>query len=217
MKTRLIAIAAISIFISSCVKDRITSTGTHVIPPVVTSGDTLICYYNCNVDTPDVLNYPTSELLSGNLLEYAGAYADTVQPGTTINAQGADTVLSTFSSALRLRNPSGTFTLSLPTTGYKNIVLKFAVQASSKGSKTNTITYTTDGTTYTNAALVTAFGDPSSYTVDTAWKMISLDFTADAAVNNNPHFKVKIDFSNATSTTTGNDRFDNITLWGLKQ
>ena len=217
MKIKLFAIAAFTVIISSCVKDRVTSSGTNVIPPVVVTGDTLICYYNCNLDTPSVMFTPTKYLLTGDSLAYAGAYVDTVQPGTSMNAQGLDTVLTSSSSAIRLRNPSGTFTLTLPTTGYKNIVLKFAVQASSKGSKTNTVTYTTDGTTYTNAALATAYGDPSSYAVDTSWKVVSLDFSSDAAVNNNPKFKIKIDFSNAGSTTSGNDRFDNITLWGVKQ
>ena len=216
MKIKLFAIAALTLIVGSCVKDRVTSTGTSVIPPVVIAGDTLIYYNNCNLDTPLVLTNPTKAILAGNLLAYAGTYADTVQQGTTINAQGSDTVLSASSSALRLRNPSGTFTLTFPTTGYKNIVLKYAVEASSKGSMTNTVTYTTDGVTYKNTALVPAYGDPSNYSVTINWQLISLDFSSDSAVNNNPNFKVKIDFSNTISTTSGNDRFDNITLWGVK-
>jgi hypothetical protein len=217
MKIKFLAAAALLIFISSCVKDRVTSTGTNVIPPVVVSGDTLIYYNNGNLDTPYVLFTPTSALMSGDSLAYAGAYVDTVQPGTSLNAQGTDTILTSVSSAIRLRNPAGTFTLTLPTTGYKNIVLKYAVQASSKGSKTNTVTYTTDGVNYVNTALSATFGDPANYSVDTSWKVIALDFTSDPAVNNNSKFKIRIDFSNAASTTTGNDRIDNITLWGVKQ
>jgi len=213
MKNTALLIALLTIVLASCVKDRVTSTGTTVIPPVSTSGDSLICYYNCNIDTLLILKNPTYFRFAGDSMGYAGSRYDTVQPGTTINAQGLDTVLSAGSAGLRLRNPSGDFTLALPTTGFKNIVLKYAVERSSKGAQTNTVMYTIDGTNY----ISTAISSTSVYSVDTVWNLVSQDFSSDPAVNNNPKFKVKISFSNASGTTTGNDRFDNITLWGIKQ
>ena len=217
MKLRIITASLIVLAFAACVKDRVTSSGTTVVPVVNTSGDALISYFNCNTDSVSIMFTPTSSVETGDSMFYQGAYYDTAQPGTTLNAQGMDTVLSSYSSALRLRNPAGSYILKMPTTGYRHIVLKYAVQSTSKGSKTNTITYTTDGTNYVNTALVSTFGNPANYTVDTSWSVISLDFSSDSAVNNNANFKIKIDFSNAGSTTSGNDRFDNITLWGVKE
>ncbi len=214
MKQIMISFGLITLLIASCVKDRITTTGSIVPPPVVTTyGDSLITYFNCNVDTLVIMKNPSYFRFAGDSMGYAGVRFDTVQPGTTINAYGSDTLLSAGSAALRLRNPSGTFTLSLPTTGYKNIVLKYAIERSSKGSATNTVTYTVDGVNYINTAIAAT----ANYGVDTAWTLESFDFTTDTLVNNNPNFKVKINFSNAASTTSGNDRFDNITLWGVQQ
>ena len=210
-------LAAIIILISSCVKDRVTSAGSPPPPPVNTGSDTLIHYWNCNEDTLVILGTPTSSIVAGASLSYGGTRYDTVQAGTTINAVGADTVLSAGAAALRLRNPSGPFILTLPTTGYKNIVLKYAEEGTTKGAKTNTVSYTVDGTNYINTALVASLGTSASYAVDTVFKLISLDFSSDSSVNNNPNFKVQITFSNATGTTTGNDRFDNITVYGLKK
>jgi len=202
------------IFIASCVKDRISAAGTVVIPPVNTSGDTLIHYWNCNEDTLVIMSTPTKSIVPGASFAYAGSRYDTVQLGSTLNAVGADsTVVASPAAALRLRNPSGAFTMSLPTTGYKNIVLKYAVERSSKGAATNTVTYTTDGTNYIN----TAIASTTVYSVDTVYHVVSFDFSSDANVNNNPNFKVQINFSNATGTTTGNDRFDNFTVYGVKQ
>jgi len=202
------------VVIASCVKDRATTTGTVVIPPVSTSGDTLIHYWNCNEDTLVIMSTPTRSIVPGAGFTYAGSRFDTVQLGSPLNAVGADSTLDAApAAALRLRNPSGAFTMSLPTTGYKNIVLKYAVERSSKGAATNTVTYTTDGTNYIN----TAIASTSVYSVDTLFHVVSFDFSSDVNVNNNPNFKVQINFSNATGTTTGNDRFDNFTVYGVKQ
>jgi hypothetical protein len=209
-------LAAIIVLISSCIKDRVASAGSTP-PPVNTGGDSLIHYWNCNEDTLVILGTPTSSKVAGASLSYGGSRYDTVQPGTTINAVGADTVLNASSAALRLRNPSGPFILTLPTTGYKNIVLKYAEEATTKGAKTNTVSYSVDGTNYINTALVAALGSSASYAVDTTFTLVSLDFSSDPSVNNNPNFKVQITFSNASGTTTGNDRFDNITVYGVKQ
>ena len=214
MKNRVFALLAAVTILGACVKDRSISTGVVVVPPVVTTGDTLICYFNCNVDTLTILKMPTLGF-SGDSITFVGARFDTVQPGTTLNAYGADTVLTATSAALRLRNPSTDAVFTLPTTGFKNIVLKYAVERTSKGAQTNTVSYTTDGVNFVNTAIAAI----STYQVDstTGWQLISLDFSSDAACNDNAKFAVKINFSNGSANTSGNDRFDNITLWGVKK
>ncbi len=177
---------------------------------------TLIHYWNFNVDSADALT-PTSSLVAGAGLSYSGAYYDTVQSGTTLNGVGADgTTLGAGAAALRLRNPaSGPFTITIPTTGYKNIVLAYAVERTKKGSQQNIVTYTVDGTTWINTAIsasATYYVD-STDTVSNAFQLETFNFSSDTLTNNNPHFKVQINFAIGDTGTSGNDRYDNITVY----
>ena len=216
----IIMLALCAATISSCVKYRPTPATTVVIPPINTNTDTLMYYWNFNTDTLHYLNANTA-IISGASLTYTGSYSDTAQPGTTLNAVGADTSLAAGDGCLRLRNPagSGTFTLALPTPGYKNIVVKFAVDRTSKGAQVNTVAYTVDGATWIN----TAISSNDSYTIDSTndatngFQLEAFDFSSDPSVNNNPNFAVQISFSNGNTNTSGNDRMDNITVYGLKQ
>jgi hypothetical protein len=213
MKKYLSAIVLLTVSLTACVKDRVSSTGSSTQNNVSTSGDTLMYYWNCNVDSPAILT-PTFGVTAGATFSYGGAYYDTAAPGTTINAIGADTILTASSAGLRLRNPaSGPLILTLPTTGFKDVVLKFAEERTSKGAQTNVVSYTTDGTNYINTAIAS---QPYSYTVDTSYQLVSFDFSSDPAVNNNPNFKIMINFSNGSTNTSGNDRLDNITLYGKR-
>ena len=214
MKKFVLPVLLLSTVFASCVKDRVSNPSSGNNTVVNTTSDSLITYWNFNTDSTSLVT-PTYSKVAGASWTYAGAYFDTVQSGTGLNAIGTDTIVIATNSALRLRNPaSGPFTLSLPTTGYKNIVLKYAEERSSKGAQTNTVMYSVDGTNYISTALSSQV---SSYAVDTVYSVVSFDFSSDAAVNNNPNFKVQISFSNGSANTTGNDRFDNITLYGVKQ
>ena len=181
------------------------------------SAQVLVDYWNFNVDSTVALT-PTTSLVAGASLAYAGAYHDSVQQGTLLNGVGADgTSFTSASAALRLRNPaSGPFTLTLPTTGYKNIVLKYAEQRTNKGSQQNIVTYSVDGTTWINTAIAanaTYFVD-STDTISNAYQLQVFDFSSDTNVNNNANFKVRIVFAMGDTNSSGNDRFDNITLSG---
>lgn len=68
------------------------------------------------------------------------------------------------------------------------------------------IDYSTDGTTYTNLTTVTTdFNAPVLKT---------LDFSAIAAADNNPDFKIRITFLQGAGGVGGNNRFDNFTMDG---
>lgn len=181
-------------------------SGGTVTPP--TGGDSLIHYWNFNANTNNmaVFTQPTFTR-GGGALSYAGNYQDTVQEGSTLNARNGDAA----GNALRLRNPAGPFTLSLPTTGFKEVKLKFAVMRTSQGAQSNILTYTLDGTSYVNTGL-TAATNP----VTESFALVSYDFSAISGAANNPKFKVKIDFGTGGTNTSGNDRFDNVTLEGKK-
>jgi len=221
------AIAALFL-VSSCVKDRVANPnsgssggGGTVTPPVSTSGDTIMYYWNFNnVDSANML-FANQSVNSGYSLVYEGAYYDSVQMGSGVNGVGADSIVTAGDAALRLRNPAtGPFIMSLPTTGDKNIVLKYAEARTGKGSQTNYISYSVDGSTFITTA-ISAYTTVAIDSVDgtNKYQLVSFNFSTDSAVNNNPNFKVKILFSDSSKlvNTSGNDRFDNITLYGAKQ
>jgi len=191
------------------------STGTKSIAQT----QTLIDYWSFDdVDSTSAMLVPNTSIVSGASLAYAGAYYDSVQPGTVLNAVGAYTVLNAGSAALRLRNPAeGPFTLTLPTTGYKDITLKYAEIRTKSGSQENIVTYTVDGTTWIN----TAISANATYAIDSVdtgtagWQLETFNFSSDPNVDNNPHFAVRISFAIGDSNSSGNDRFDNITLYGI--
>jgi hypothetical protein len=108
---------------------------------------------------------------------------------------------------LRFSNPiGGALIFALPTTGYKEIIVKFATRRSAQGAGTQNWFYTLDGNTYTSFIPVTPNnGDPG---------LATLDFTAITGANNNPNFKVKVEFVQGPGGTGGNNRFDNFTTEG---
>jgi len=218
MKKNLIFIAIILITAASCVKDRIPSTASNGGGGVLPTGDTLMYYWSFNnqdssVHTPDFA-------VNGNnaFFVYYASYIDYTN-GSDTNCIGgiADT-----GTCLRVRNPSDSLIFAMPTTGYDSIVMAYAEEASSttSGCTLNTITYTTDGVNYISTAL-TAGGGSNQTTIGTTFQLYRLNFSSDPNVNNNPKFKVKIAFSNNNvwlpTSTSGNDRFDNVTLSGVRQ
>jgi len=189
-------------FVVSCTVDRDIDDlgGTDISNPEYEN----IHYWNFNnTNSNQSLISPTNG--NGSLVYY-GAYFDDINEGTTINVRNDDEA----GSALRLRNPSGDFIMSLPTTGYENVVLTFAVTRTNNGPQQQSLTYTLDGENYTDAGLSNAF-----YGVTTEFLQRQFDFSSISGVDNNPHFKVKISFFTNADGESGNTRFDNITLDGI--
>jgi len=207
MKKNLLFIAIILVTLASCVKDR---TAPAVGPVVTPTGDTLMYYWNFNnadstIHTPDF-----SKTGANAYFSYVAAYIDYTS-GSSINLIGpiADT-----GSCLRLRNPSQSLTFHMPTTGYDSLVMSMAVEASSSGASIDDVYYTVDGTNYINTGLATP-----AYNVTTSFTQVTIDFSSIPATGNNPNFAVKLVPANnsAGTATSGNDRFDNVTLSGVKQ
>lgn len=194
-----LAAIAFTLTVTSCIKDRIFP----VTPPPVVTGRDLIHYWNFNGDT---LLKPTQSI--GNASVEIGGLYDAVNPGSLLNAHFSDDT----GNALRVRNPSTNLILHIPTTGYKTPVITYAVMRTSSGAQQNEITYTTDGTTYINDHI-----DPASVTVTESWIMYSIDFHDVPASADNPNFALEITFSNGNTGTSGNDRFDNISIEAEKK
>jgi hypothetical protein len=115
--------------------------------------------------------------------------------------------------AIRVRNPSLNRSLlfNLPTTGYQDLVFSYAAQRSLQGMLEHHIYYSTDGFHFIQDEL-----EQTSFTIGDEYEMITVDFSHIHAVNNNPDFHIRIEFSGNTSQSAGNNRFDNITLKGVE-
>jgi 3,4-dihydroxy-2-butanone 4-phosphate synthase len=186
--------------------DNIAIDG-NIITPVGPVPPTIMHYWNFN-NTATVADATTpSFTIGGASLNYVGTW-DSYSVGSLINARNGDSA----GAALRLRNPAGTFTITAPTNNYKNIKLTMEVQHSSSGAQTNTITYTVDGTNYISTGIANNSYSPG---LDPAYFFVSYDFSGIPGIDNNPNFKINIDFSNGSTGTSGNDRFDNIVLEGV--
>lgn len=104
-------------------------------------------------------------------------------------------------------NNGNSFVLAFPTTGYESITLSFWARRTGTGFNNNTIEYSTNGgSSYTN---LTTFSPSSS----SGGSVESFDFSGISAINNNADFQIRITLNGSTSST-GNNRYDNIKLEG---
>lgn len=199
---RILLTVSLLFILVSCTDDR---DFPEINNPITNEDYQLVHYWNFN----DVTTLITPTYTENNAsLEYYGSYFDDVNPGSDINTRNEDEA----GNALRLRNPSGAFIISLPTTGYKDVILSYASTRTGSGSQLQTISYTTDGTNYTQNGL-----SQSEFTMfEDTFVLIQLNFSHIEQAHNNPNFKVKVEFDNASSLIqNGNNRIDNITLDGI--
>ena len=114
----------LAILVFSCTDDRDIQTEPIIINPE----SVLVHYWNFNEVSGTVTSIdPDLSLVSGAQITYPGTgagYMDDFDPGYDSNARNGDVAGAGF----RARNPSNTRSLviKLPTTGYKDIVVRFA-------------------------------------------------------------------------------------------
>lgn len=177
-----------------------------------TWGQNLVHYWNFNDNTSVAAITTPSQTIGGasiaavnvgiSVIDFAGGTAQNFNV-LNLNARNGDVS----GAHLRYNDPIGSALIfTLPTTGYQNIIVKFATRRSSSGAGTQSWSYTLDGTNY--VAFTTVLpnnGDPA---------LATLDFSSIAGANNNANFKLKVEFSLGAGGTGGNNRFDNFTLEG---
>ena len=177
----------------------------------------ILHYWNFN--TTPILD-PTISIIPGGTLSFDYStvaisplgYVDSF-PRTdllTINAQNGDDP----GNSLRVRCPVTSFIINAPTTNYNNIILTYAVAKSNSGPATDSVYYTIDGLNYINSGLTI---QTYSVSTDPSYEVHSFDFSSFNSVSNNPNFKFKIVLVGADIATSGNNRFDNITIKGIHQ
>lgn len=175
-------------------------------------GQTLVHYWNFNINTSEATIITPSQTIGGASLAAVNAGTSIIDfaNGTgqnfsvsNLNARNGDVS----GTHLRYNNPiGGALIFTLPTTGYQNIIVKFATRRSGSGAGTQSWSYTLDGTNYVAFTTITINdADPA---------LATLDFSAITGANNNANFKLKVEFSVGAGGTVGNNRFDNFTLDG---
>ncbi len=201
------------------------STATGIVDATLRSaseGDTvLIHHWNFNDIPNDFVFSPTdpelldlSSRLYGAFLSYDGALWDRVNDPTPLNAREDPYILED-DRALRLRNPAGALTIELPTTGYRDVVLRYAITRTSNGARTQQIAYSLDGgETYQTEGLT----ETAVSVNEDEYKLVELDFSGIEGADNNPDFQVRLTMSGIGSepeNEDGNQRINHVTLEGM--
>jgi len=96
--------------------------------------------------------------------------------------------------------------LKLPTSGYQNIVLRFATRGTATGFNNHQWAWSTNGTDFTN------FGNNTVNNTAT-YEIRTLDLSAISSVNDQANIWLRLTVSGATNAS-GNNRFDNIVVEG---
>lgn len=170
------------------------------------NAQSVLHYWSFNDDT-DFETQTTPDITLGEgSLNYTGEWDD-VNDGSSINLQNEYEE----GRALRLRNPAENedFTLSLPTTDHQDIVFSYACWRTTNGAQLQSITYTTDGETFTSNGL-----NENTIAINEEKELHTFDFSTIPGVNDNPDFAIRINFDINADGEDGNNRFDNITLEG---
>jgi hypothetical protein len=121
---------------------------------------------------------------------------------------------TTNNSSIRCRNPNDSmqFLWYIPTKNFKNIVLKWESEASSTTSGPHRMNYDyslDSGVTYINTNLPRLFDSAG-----TSWGKITLNLSGISGMNNNNKLIFRLKFGAPNTGSSGNNRFDNITVEG---
>ncbi len=198
-------LGAVGVALAGCVDDP-------VAPPPPPTDAELIHYWHFNNLPEGTLTSVPADFgaVAGGVITYPGTgagYMDRVDPGSDLNNRMGQ--LAGF--GLRPRNPSNTRELLVvaPSTGYRDVVVQFAVTRTANGATQEEFQYSTDG-----GGSWTRVG--SVYDVQLEFTLMTFDLSGVAAVNNNPNLRFRILFLGETAAgSSGNNRFDNVTIEGV--
>jgi hypothetical protein len=171
------------------------------------------CSQVAKADEIAVWNFNDSDLVvdhgSGTLISNFVATNIGFGAGTTNNARLGDIagLALSLQGGTSTTNNGRNITINLSTVGFSNIVFSFATQGTSTGFSSNQFQYSVDGTNFID------FGSP--YLPAAAFGAVPVVFTLSsvAGLNNNPNAAFRIVF-NGASSSTGNNRIDNIVIEG---
>lgn len=154
--------------------------------------------------TPGIITYPGTG--AGYMDERTHRAGDPVSNLNLLMGQLPDQ-----GAVLRVRNPSDTRNLIItsPTTGFEGISLIFAIMRTSNGAQGQELYLSPDaGDSWT-------FIDSYNVPEQPGWILKTFDLNSFPEANDNPDLQFKIIFTGSNaSNTSGNDRFDNMSVHG---
>lgn len=203
---RLLSLALISIMVVSCTKDRFPTPEDDTNNGGGNSESTLMYYWSFN-NSSSIANLITADVASGNYELTYNAVWDDVSEGSELNARNN----AEPGSALRLRNPAGTFIIKVSTLGYKNINMKYAVTRTNNGAQENIISYSINGTDFYTLGL-----DQNVVNVSPVdYTLYTFDFSAVPSLNNQTNIYIRVEYNLGQTNSSGNNRVDNLTFEGI--
>ncbi len=199
---------------------------------------------SANSTWPLTADYTVGSLTKGRILysrpttHYSSIARDSIIDGVGPGgawiydySQSNDSAFVEGNAYLKVRNPcdSAEVYMSIPTTGYKNISMEYAVSASStKGANYSIFSYSTNGgvswnnlTTAMDTFNIGGVRKPDTLLINndttslSKWYPVQINFTADPSINNNALFVLRWRMAGVNSVNgSGNARFDNFAVWG---
>lgn len=170
----------------------------------------LVHYWNFNENVPTdnwvqpiLANQGIGEITYN--LENAVSFGGTTENGITGEENGGSFVPQ---GGVDNVNNGRYFTIANSTSGFENISFSYATRGTSSGFSTHTVSYSLNGTDFTD--LETRDANQTS-----TWETFTYDLSAITGAEDNPDFQVRVTVDGAT-TETGNNRFDNIRVEGTE-
>jgi hypothetical protein len=216
-----IYVSAIPITETTTIKAIAYATGfepsavvTHEYTITIQGDSPFVHYWNFNADVPATnanWDQPINATQGTGQLTYSFANAVSYG-GTAINGMDAEVTGGSFvpQGGEENINNGEHLDLAAPTTGYENIILSYATRRTSTGFSSQEIQYSINGIDFINKETVDVSAHANNWV---AGQVITVDFSEIPAANNNPNFKIRVVVTGAT-TSTGNNRFDNIQVNG---
>lgn len=179
-------------------------------------GQSLIYYWNFNNNIPGT-NQNWEQPIPANIGAAQITYTFTEAfsfAGTIINGIEGEIAGGSFAprGGVDNINNGAYLTINAPTTGYNDIVITYPTRRTSTGFNTQEIQYTIDGSTWVTKETFDISLFENNWLVN---QIIVVNFSEITAVDNNPDFAVRI-ILNGTTSSAGNNRFDNIQVLGFQ-
>ena len=142
------------------------------------------------------------------------SYVDSLSAGASDNDTFNQHLSAVPGLMLRVRDPADSMQLLfyIPTVNYHNIVLKYGTESTNNGAQTQNFAYSVDsGATFVTTGLST-----TSYSIPTPHVFSLVSVSLPEAVANNSKLVFRVTFANGVglADSSGNDRFDNVSVQG---
>ena len=192
--------------------DTVMVTAVFVPNGSILADSLAIHYWHFNDLPNDTLEtvFADSSRVGQAFLQYpgnGGGYMDDVNDGSNLNLHFNQNE----GRGLRVRNPSDERALvfNVPSTGYENLYFRYATKRTNNGAQKQVVQYKTSST-----SPWIMIGD--TIEVETDYLLEVVDLSNINEVNDNADLKIRILFKGENNdTTSGNNRFDNVSLVGV--